>query len=161
MKKKALLDYGTHPSFPAMTVPSTKLINSDIIKASHWLTERKIEIEREFEEKAKELYEMAVDTTRVNESEHAFVPIVGKVYFLYARKVVVLEDEFDLGLDISPQNMTKDAEFLSIIEPHQWTVYTQPYKYIGKFKLNSDGVWNNITKIENEENKKDWRHWSQ
>ena len=148
MKKKSLLDYGTHPSFPAMTVPSTKLINSEVIKASHWLTERKIEIEREFEEKAKELYEMAVDTTRVNESQHAFVPIVGKVYFLYVRKVILLEDE-------------NDVEFLSIIEPHQWTLYTQPYKYIGKFKLNSDGIWDNITKIENEENKKDWRHWSQ
>ena len=125
--KKALLDYGTHPSFPAMSV-SSKQLNSEIIKASHWLTQRKIEIEQEFEEKAKHLYEMAIDTTRVNESEYNFSPIVGKTYYLYAR-----EDSI---------------EFLSIIEPSQWTVHTQPHSYIGMFKLNSDGIWTQMTSQE-------------
>ena len=110
-----------------MSAPS-KQLNSEIIKASHWLTQRKIEIEREFEEKAKHLYEMAIDTTRVNESEHTFIPIVGKTYYLYARE--------------------ESIEFLSIIQPHQWTVHTQPHSYIGMFRLNSDGIWNKMTSQE-------------
>tara|TARA_R110002153_G_C13022896_1_gene467735 strand:- start:199 stop:624 length:426 start_codon:yes stop_codon:yes gene_type:complete len=141
MEKKALLDYGTHPSFPAMTVPSTNLMNMESAqKASKWLVERKKEIEEEFEMKAKKLYDMAVSTTRVNESEKSFEPITAKLYFLYGRG--------------------DDTEFLSIIEPHQWTPSTQPYKYIGMFKLNSDGIWNNVTRSEFEQGD-DWRLWGE
>ena len=140
MEKKALLDYGTHPSFPAMTVPSKELMNSETIKASNWLIERKKEIEEEFDVKAKALYSMAVTTTRVNSCEKSFEVIAGKLYFLYERE--------------------NDTEFLSIIEPHQWTPSTQPYKYIGMFKLNSDGIWNDVTKTEFEHDG-DWRNWGQ
>ena len=51
-----------------------------------------------------------------------------------------------------------NTTFLSVIEPHEWTVDTQPYKYIGMFKLNSDGIWKDVTKTEFEHDG-DWRNW--
>ena len=138
MEKKASLDYGTHPSFPAMTLPSD---NTEVaMKASTWLSQRKKELEEEFDVKAKELYDMAVNTARVNCAIKAFEPITGKLYFLYVR--------------------SSGDEFMSHIEPHQWTPSTQPYKYIGMFKLNSDGIWNDVTKTEFEHDG-DWRNWGQ
>jgi len=141
MKKKALLEYGTHPSFPAMTVPSSNLMNSEVVMASKWLVERKTEIENEFEAKAKELYDMAVTTTRLNSAIKSFKPIIGKVYFLYER--------------------TAGDEFVSHIEPHTWTPSTQPYKYNGMFKLNSNSIWVRVKSTDGLHDEKDWRHWGQ
>lgn len=53
-----------------------------------------------------------------------------------------------------------DTTFLSVIEPHEWTVDTQPYKYNGMFKLNSDGIWNDVTKTEFKHDD-DWRYWGE
>ncbi len=53
-----------------------------------------------------------------------------------------------------------NTTFLSVIEPQEWTVDTQPYKYIGMFKLNSDGIWKDVTKT-GFEHDGDWRNWGQ
>ena len=53
-----------------------------------------------------------------------------------------------------------NTTFLSVIEPHEWTPSTQPYKYIGMFKLNSDGIWNDVTRTQFEQDD-DWRLWGQ
>ena len=139
MENKALLDYGTHPSFPALTLPESD--GEVTAKASNWLLGRKKELEQEFEFKAKELYDLAVSTARANCALKAFEPITGKLYFIYAR--------------------ASGDEFMSHIEPHEWTVDTQPYKYIGMFKLNSDGIWNDVTKTEYAIEVTDWRYWSE
>ena len=84
MKNKALLDYGMRPSLhSAMTLPSD---NTEVaMKASTWLSQRKKELEEEFDLKAKELYDMSVSTARANCAIKAFEPITGKLYFLYVR----------------------------------------------------------------------------
>ena len=76
----------------------------------------------------------------MNKLENYVTGISGKLYFLYQRK--------------------DKTEFLSIIEPHEWTVDTQPYKYKGIFKMDSDGIWNDATKTEYKV-EGDWRFWGQ
>ena len=117
-EKKALLPYGTDPSFPAVTVTYTEEWDGHLAsKARDTITARAEEIKDDYQD----LTELAKDTEFVNAIEKRFDVQVGKDYYVYE----------------SP----KSGKFVSIIAPHEWTTSTQPDQYHGWFRLSPDGTW--------------------
>lgn len=81
----------------------------------HYYESRIAEIKKQYDE----LIENYQINKRIYESVFKFEPVIGKIYHLY-----------DGG---------SNEEFLSLIEPNEWHV-----KYIGSFRLNSDGRWEKV-----------------
>ena len=117
-EKKALLPFGTEPSFPAIEMTYTVEWDGHLAgKARDTLTAMAEEIKSDYEE----LTELAKDTEFVNAIEKRFEVQVGKDYYVYENK--------------------GGTKFLSIIAPFEWTVSTQPEHYHGWFRLSPDGTW--------------------
>jgi len=118
-EKKALLPYGTSPSFPAIEVTYTAEWDGHLAsKARDTITAKAEEIKDDY----KDLTELAKDTEFVNAIEKRFDVQVGKDYWVYESK--------------------QSGKFVSIVEPHEWTPTTQPEHYHGWFRLSPDGTWN-------------------
>lgn len=118
MTKKALLPYGTEPSFPAIEMTYTVEWDGHLAgKARDTLTAKAEAIKSDYEA----LTNLAKDTEFVNAIPKRFDVKVGEVYWVYENKLGDL--------------------FISIIEPYNWTPSTQPSKYIGQFRLSPDGTW--------------------
>jgi uncharacterized protein (UPF0305 family) len=117
-EKKALLPYGTEPSFPAIEVTYTAEWDGHLAgKARDTITARAEEIKEDYDD----LSQLAKDTEFVNSIEKRYEVQVGKDYYAY---------ETHYGM-----------KFLSIIAPFEWTVSTQPEHYHGWFRLSPDGTW--------------------
>ena len=117
-EKKALLPFGTEPSFPAIEMTYTVEWDGHLAgKARDTLTAMAEEIKSDYDD----LTELAKDTEFVNAIEKRFEVQVGKDYYVYE----------------TPQS----GKFVSIIEPHEWTPTTQPEHYHGWFRLSPDGTW--------------------
>jgi hypothetical protein len=118
MTKKALLPFGTEPSFPAIEMTYTVEWDGHLAgKARNTLTARAEEIKSDYND----LTELARDTEFVNSIPKRYDVQVGKDYYVY--------------------ESAKDGMFISIIEPHEWTTNTQPMLYHGQFLLSPDGTW--------------------
>lgn len=118
MSKKALLPFGTEPSFPAIEITCTFEWDGYLAgKARDTLTAKAEAIRSEYED----LTQLAKDTEFVNSVPKRFEVQVGKDYYVY---------ETYYGL-----------KFLSIIAPYEWTKNTQPESYHGWFRLSPDGTW--------------------
>ena len=116
--EKALLPYGTEASFPSIEMNYTVEWDGHLAgKARDTITARAEEIKIDYTE----LTELAKDTEFVNDIEKRFDVQVGKDYYVYETK--------------------KSGKFVSIVEPHEWTVSTQPELYHGWFQLSPDGTW--------------------
>jgi len=117
-EKKALLPYGTDPSFPAIEVTYTAEWDGHLAsKARDTITAKAEEIKDDY----KDLTELAKDTEFVNAIEKRFDVQVGKDYWVYETK--------------------QSGKFVSIVEPHEWTPTTKPDQYHGWFRLSPDGTW--------------------
>ena len=117
-EKKALLPYGTEPSFPSIEMTYTVEWDGHLAsKARDTITARAEEIKTDYTE----LTELAKDTEFVNGIEKRFDVQVGKDYYVYETE--------------------KSGKFVSIVEPHEWTTSTQPDQYHGWFRLSPDGTW--------------------
>lgn len=91
-EKKSLLEYGTEPAFPAMTLPDVEGFKDHTeAKAGQYIQDKARQIKKDYEE----LVQLATDTELVRSKAIQFEPIVGKEYYLY-------------------------EEFLSLIGPHEW-----------------------------------------
>jgi hypothetical protein len=119
MTKKALLPYGTEPSFPAIEMTYTVEWDGHLAgKARDTLTAKAEAIKSDYEA----LTNLAKDTEFVNAIEKRYEVQVGKSYWVYENK--------------------QGSLFLSIIEPHEWNhTDAKPPKYIGQFLLSPDGTW--------------------
>ena len=117
-EKKALLPFGTEPSFPAIEVTYTVEWDGYLAgKARDTITAKAEEIKNEYDD----LTQLAKDTEFVNSIEKRFEVQVGKDYYVY---------ETHYGM-----------KFVSIIAPYEWTVNTKPEPYHGWFRLSPDGTW--------------------
>lgn len=103
------------------TTPSFPAIvdQENPLKSNQYISSWVDELKKEYEE----LVQVVEDTARVQSANISISPVVGKEYYLYAN----------------------EQEFLSLIAPHEWTVHTQPKKYIGTFVLTTDGIWKRQT----------------
>lgn len=61
------------------------------------------------------------DTDMINKLDKRYELVGGRDYYLYESK--------------------NTGKFISFIEPHEWTVSTQPETYHGWFVLCHDGTW--------------------
>ena len=117
-EKKALLPYGTEPSFPAIEMTYTVEWDGHLAgKARDTLTAKAEEIKSDYDD----LTQLAKDTEFVNAIEKRFEVQVGKDYYVYETK--------------------QSGKFVSIIEPHEWSPVTQPEHYHGWFRLSPNGTW--------------------
>ena len=117
-EKKALLPFGTEPSFPAIEVTYTVEWDNHLAgKARDTITAKAEEIKNDYND----LSELAKDTEFVNSIEKRFEVQVGKDYYVYESK--------------------QSGKFVSIVAPYEWTVNTQPEHYHGWFRLSPDGTW--------------------
>ncbi len=115
--KKALMPFGTEPSFPAIEMTYTVEWDGYLAgKARDTLTAKAEEIKSDYDD----LTELAKDTQFVNSIDKRFEVQVGKDYYAYENK---------------------GKKFLSFIEPFNWTVNTKPEHYHGWFRLSPDGTW--------------------
>ena len=118
MSKKGLMEFGTEPSFPAITITdTTQYDNHQVQKATNYIQTKAEEIKRQYNE----LVDLAKDTEMVNAIDKRFEPMTGKDYWVYETQ--------------------GSSRFLSIIRPEEWTINTQPDDYHGHFKLSPDGTW--------------------
>ena len=118
-EKKALLEFGTTPSFPAMVLPDVEGFNTHLqSKQANYFEAKADQIKQEYED----LVDLAKDTEMVNSVITRFEPATGKTYWLYESK--------------------QTGMFLSIISPSEWTESTKPPIYYGAFQLSVDGTWN-------------------
>ena len=117
-EKKALLPFGTSPSFPAIEVTYTVEWDGYLAgKARDTISAKAEEIRSDYED----LTRLAKDTEFLNSIEKRFDVQVGKDYYVYETK--------------------QSGKFVSIIAPHEWTVSSQPEQYHGWFRLSPDGTW--------------------
>lgn len=113
LSKPNLLPYGIVPQAPAIVVPNVELFRKNKSQSViRYFDSRVAEI--------KKLYEEFLTEVNINDiiysAKYNFVPIIGKVYFLYK---------------------CSDGYMLSLIEPERW----DKYEYIGSFKLSSNDIW--------------------
>jgi hypothetical protein len=115
---KALTEFGTEPSFPAIKMTDTSQHqNHQVQKASNFIKTKAEEIKKQYSE----LVDLAKDTEMLSGIDKRFEPMTGRDYWVY---------ETYYGL-----------KFISIIQPHEWTPNTQPEDYHGHFRLSPDGTW--------------------
>jgi len=124
MTKKALLSFGTEPSFPAIEVTYTVEWDGYLGgKARDTITAKAEEIKNNYSD----LQKLAEDTEFMNSIEKRFEVQVGRSYWVY-------ESE-------------QSGRFLSIIEPWEWNhTPAKPSKYIGQYRLSADGTWTKESK---------------
>ena len=113
LSKPNLLPYGIVPQAPAIIVPNVDLFKKNKSQSVvHYFDAKVAEI--------KKLYEEFLTEVHINDiiysAKHSFVPIIGKVYFLY---------KTDVGY------------MLSLIEPERWN----KFPYVGAYKLTSNDIW--------------------
>ena len=118
-EQKALLPYGTSPSFPAIEMNCTFEWDNHLAgKARNTITARAEEIKNDYQE----LSDLAKDTEYVNSIEKRYDVQVGRSYWVYENKQGLL--------------------FLSMIEPHEWNdTAIRPTAYHGEFIISPDGTW--------------------
>tara|TARA_B100000900_G_C20518024_1_gene690927 strand:+ start:366 stop:773 length:408 start_codon:yes stop_codon:yes gene_type:complete len=95
--------------------------NHESVKASKYFQTKFDEIKNEY----LDLINHWENTKRVYDAACNFKPITGEIYHLYTKE---------------------SGDFLSLIEPSQWK-----QKYVGSFKLTTDGKWE-IIKETNDKN---------
>lgn len=114
LSKPNLLPYGIRPSAPAIVVPDV-----DLFKKNKSQTVRN-HFQAKFEELRKQYEELMMEV-QINDliyrARYSFVPVVGKVYFLYR----VAEEDY----------------ILSLIEPEKWN----KYEFLGAFRFASNDIW--------------------
>jgi len=109
----ASMPYPTNVGAPAFTVPDVlKDKNERGANATHALETRFEELKEEYFR----LVKLAEDTSLVYNAEYRFIPVVGKIYYLY----------------IGPTNKL----FLSLIEPERAS-----WEFKGSFRYTYDNVW--------------------
>lgn len=109
----ASMPYPTNVGAPAFTVPDVlQHKNERGVNATHHLETRFEELKQKYFD----LVKLAEDTELVYNAKYAFIPVVGKVYYLY------------VGYD--------DKLFLSIIEPERVN-----WEHRGSFRFTADNVW--------------------
>ncbi|MEK9697617.1 MAG: DUF2452 domain-containing protein [Candidatus Poseidoniales archaeon] len=115
---KATMPYGDSVSAPSITQVNTEVTYKlpKTKEASHKLRSRYEELQEEF----RKLVETSEDTQRMYNASISFLPIVGKVYYLYKR-----ED---------------GSEWVSMIDPDEWG-HGYDFEYIGSYRLATDSVW--------------------
>lgn len=118
------LPYAESTLGPVITIPDVTGFKKD----------RGGEAKKHFTEKAKELqqkYDELVDEIYVNNLlfnvEYNFVPVVGKVYYLYHK-------DYD----------NHDSYFLSMIAPWEWD-----FPFVGAFKFQTNNVWERVEICQN------------
>ena len=117
-KSKALAEFGTEPSFPAIQMnDTTQHENHQKQKAANFIATKAAEIKAQYDD----LVDLAKDTELLSSFEKRYEPMTGKDYWVYESK--------------------QSGKFISIIEPEEWTTATQPEDYLGHFKLSPDGTW--------------------
>lgn len=110
------MPYPTNVGAPAFTIPDVLGNKKDRgSTATHHLQTRFDELKKKYFE----LVSLAEDTELVYNAKYNFIPIIGKVYYLY------------YGADGKP--------FLSLIEPEDWSAYKP--NFIGSFRYSADCVW--------------------
>jgi hypothetical protein len=115
---KALTEFGTEPSFPAIKMTDTSQHqNHQIQKATNYIQTKAEEIKKQYNE----LVDLAKDTEMLSAFEKRFEPMTGRDYWVYESK--------------------GSGKFISIIRPEEWTTNTQPDDYHGHFRLSPDGTW--------------------
>ena len=116
--KKGLMEYGTEPSFPAITITdTTQYDNHQIQKATNYIQTKAQQIKDQYNE----LVDLAKDTEMLSAFEKRYEPMTGVDYWVYESK--------------------QSGKFISIIRPEEWTTRTQPDDYHGHFQLSPDGTW--------------------
>lgn len=117
LSKPNLLPYGIVPQAPAIQLPNVALF-----KKNKGQTVRQ-HYETRFEE-IKRQYEVMLKEIQINDliysAKYSFVPIVGKIYYLY------------IGID---------GYILSLIEPERWG----KYQFVGAFRLATNDIWEEVT----------------
>ena len=107
--------YPTNVGAPAFSINDmVQFKDTRSTTAIHHLDARLQEVKKQYNE----LIDLAQDTELVYSAHYNFIPIVGKVYHLYANE---------------------RHNFLSIISPEQWS--TMVADYLGSFKFTPDNVW--------------------
>jgi len=116
--KRSLVTIGEEANFPAITLNDTEEYdNHQQSKAGKYIETRAGQIREDFDD----LKQIAQDTDMINKLDKRYEPKTGVSYHLY-------ESE-------------KSGQFLSFIEPEEWTPSTRPDTYVGSFKLTPDGTW--------------------
>ncbi len=115
----AVKPYGT-----SVSAPSIKPLNT-----ASWKNDGVQRVNKQFKtefEEVKKQYESLMEKFHYNDlvynSKFNFEPNIGEVYHLYSNK--------------------NEEVFLSLIAPEQCS-----FKYLGSFKLNSDKMWEKISRI--------------
>jgi len=112
-------------SIPTVVGPVTVDNGTFKKKSLHTLELRITQRLREIEEEYKELKKKYEINKLVNESEFAFIPSYGQIYYLYERKE------------------STGSSFLSLISPKEWGKMMKDFHFLGSFKLDSEGHWEN------------------
>ena len=116
--KKGMMEYGTEPSFPAITInDTTQYENHQIQKATNYIQTKAQQIKDQYTE----LVDLAKDTEMLSAFEKRYEPMTGVDYWVYESK--------------------QSGKFISIVRPEEWTPRTQPDDYHGHFQLSPDGTW--------------------
>lgn len=117
LSKPNLLPYGIVPQAPAIHLPNVALFKKNKAQTvrQHYET-RFEEIKRQYEVMLKEIQ----INDLIYSAKYSFVPIVGKIYYLY------------VGID---------GYILSLIEPERWG----KYQFIGAFRLATNDIWEEVT----------------
>lgn len=125
-QKRNTLPYADSTLGPIITIPDVESFKKD----------RSGNAKKYFKNKAEILqkdYDNLVDEVQVNQLlfnvEYNFVPITGKIYFLYHRDY-------------------NDTYFLSIIPPYEWDTY----EFVGAYMFKYNDVWEKID-VENSADK--------
>lgn len=108
----ATMRYPTNVGAPAFTVPDVLGKSKERgITATHQLETKFLQLQEEYFK----LVAVAEDTEMVYNARCNFIPVVGRIYHLYAGS---------------------DGMFLSLIAPNQWDQIN-----IGSYKLSSEQTW--------------------
>lgn len=108
----ATMRYPTNVGAPAFTVPDVLGKSKERgITATHQLETKFLQLQEEYFK----LVAVAEDTEMVYNARCNFIPVVGRIYHLYAGA---------------------DGMFLSLIAPNQWDQIN-----IGSYKLSSEQTW--------------------
>tara|TARA_A100001011_G_scaffold400458_1_gene515145 strand:+ start:1965 stop:2321 length:357 start_codon:yes stop_codon:yes gene_type:complete len=103
-------------------------VEGKVYELDDWKPEQGNQVKKYFNEKFKELrqnYNELIKDFNWNkiifESEIMFVPVIGKIYYLYEKK--------------------DGKKFMSLVEPYSWEK-NNSFKYIASFKQDSRQKWN-------------------
>ena len=110
--------YGTNVSAPAFTLPDVQgYKKGQAAEAGHRFHQRYEELETAMQE----LMTQAQYNDRLLNADIAFKPIIGQIYYLYAKE---------------------EKDFISMISPSEWGAsYMQTQTFIGSYKILADNVW--------------------